>query len=146
MHEALEVDGAHAVELLFIPAIDHDIHVLFLEQIADSDTSALHVVIADRTGFHLPEDDVRLPANLRLLTPLPPYCPELNPVERFGGLLKAAVANRLYPTLRRLEDHLVAAARPWSTPAAVSSLIHTWLADQETLGSNLKCIRERCLV
>jgi len=134
LHEALEVDGAHAVELLFTPAIDRDIHALFLRQIADSDPSALHVVIADQAGFHLPEDDVRLPANLRLL-PLPPYCPELNPVERFGGLLKAAVANRLYPTLRRLEDHLAAAARPWSTPAAVSSLIHTWLADQVNAGA-----------
>lgn len=134
LHEALEVDGAHAVELLFTPAVDRDIHALFLQQIADSDPSALHVVIADQAGFHLPEDDVRLPVNLRLL-PLPPYCPELNPVERFGGLLKAAVANRLYPTLRRLEDHLAAAARPWSTPAAVSSLIHTWLADQVNAGA-----------
>ena len=101
----------------------------FLRQIADSDPTALHVVIADQTGFQLPTDDVRLPANLQLL-PLPPYCPEPNPVERFGGLLKAAVANRLYPTLRRLEDHLAAAARPWSNPAAVSSLIHTGLNDQ----------------
>ena len=134
LHEALEVDGAHAVELLFTPAIDRDIHALFLRQIADSDPKALNVVIADQAGFHLPEDDGRLPANLRLL-PLPPYCPELNPVERFGGLLKAAVANRLYPTLRRLEDHLAAAARPWSTPAAVSSLIHTWLAEKVNSGA-----------
>jgi transposase len=129
LHEALEVDGAHAVELLLTPAIDQDIHALFLQQIADSDSNALHVVIADQAGFHLLWDDSRLPKNLRLL-PLPPYSPELNPVERFGGLLKAAVTNRLYPTLRKLEDHLIAAARPWSTPAAVSSLIHSWLADQ----------------
>ena len=134
LHEALEVDGAHGCELLFTPAIDRDIHALFLQQIAATDPSALHIVIADQAGFHLPEDDGRLPANLRLL-PLPPYSPELNPVERFGGLLKAAVANRLYPTLRRLEDHLIAAARPWSTPTAVSSLIHTWLADQVNSGA-----------
>ncbi len=134
LHEALEVDGAHACELLLTPAIDQDIHAIFLRQIADSDPKALHVVIADQAGFHLPQDDARLPANLRLL-PLPPYCPELNPVERFGGLLKAAVANRLYPTLRKLEDHLVAAARPWSTPSAVSSLIHSWLADQVNSGA-----------
>tara|TARA_B110000305_G_C18778863_1_gene333034 strand:- start:166 stop:309 length:144 start_codon:yes stop_codon:yes gene_type:complete len=31
-----------------------------------------------------------------------PYCPELNPVERFGGLIKAAVANRLYPNFLKL--------------------------------------------
>lgn len=136
LHEALEVDGAHAVELLFTPAIDRDIHALFLQQLADSDPAALHVVIADQAGFHLPCHDPRLPANLRLL-PLPPYCPELNPVERFGGLLKAAVANRLYPTLRKLENHLAAAARPWSTPAAVGALIHGWLGDQVNTGALL---------
>ena len=133
LHEALEVDGAHACELLLTPAIDQDIHAIFLKQIADSDPKALHIVIADQAGFHLPTDDARLPANLRLL-PLPPYCPELNPVERFGGLVKAAVANRLYPTLRKLEDHLVAAARLWSTPSAVANLIHSWLADQANSG------------
>jgi putative transposase len=133
LHEALEVDGAHGAELLFTPAIDRDIHALFLKQIADSDPGALHVVIADQAGFHLPANDARIPTNLRLL-PLPPYSPELNPVERFGGLLKAAVANRLYPNLRRLEDHLFAASRRWTTPTAVSALIHSWLADQVNAG------------
>ncbi len=134
LHEALEVDGAHACELLFTPAIDQDIHALFLQQIAASDPAALHVVIQDQAGFHLSAEDARLPANLRLV-PLPPYSPELNPVERFGGLLKAAVANRLYPNLRKLEDHLAAAARRWSTPAAVGSLIHDWLRDQANAGA-----------
>lgn len=134
LHEALEVDGAHASELLFTPAIDRDIHALFLKQIADSDRAALHIVIQDQAGFHLPEADPRLPANLRLL-PLPPYCPELNPVERFGGLLKAQVRNRLYPNLRKLEDHLAAAARRWTSPDKVSGLIHSWLADQVNAGA-----------
>jgi transposase len=133
LHEALEVDGAHATQLLFTPAIDRDIHALFLKQIADADPQALHGVIADQAGFHLPETDPRIPANLRLL-PLPPYSPELNPVERFGGLLKAAVANRLHPNLRKLEDHLTAAARRWSSPSAVARLIHSWLSVQTNSG------------
>jgi hypothetical protein len=37
VHEALEVDGAHASELLFTPAIECDIQALFAKQIADSD-------------------------------------------------------------------------------------------------------------
>ena len=134
LHEALEVDGENKTELLFTPAIDQDIHAIFLKQIADSDPHALHVVIADQAGFHLTTGDARIPNNLRLL-PLPPYCPELNPAERYGGLIKAAISNRLYTTLRRLENHIVAAARPWSTPAAVSSLIHDWLADKVNFGA-----------
>ena len=134
LHEALEVDGENRVELLFTPAIDRDIHAVFLRQIADADPAAQHVVIQDQAGFHLPQGDARLPANLRLL-PLPPYCPELNPVERFGGLLKARLANRLYPSLRRLEDHLLAASREWTLPAKVAGLIHQWLADQTNSGA-----------
>jgi len=111
-----EVDGAHASELLFTPAIDRDIHALFLKQIADPDPAALHIAIQDQAGFHLPEADRRLRANLRLS----PYCPELNPVERFGGLFKAQVRNRLYPNLRKLEDHLAAPSRPWTSPDKVS--------------------------
>jgi transposase len=133
LHEALEVDGAQASELLFTPAIDRDIHALFLRQIAASDPAALHVVIQDQAGFHLPTDDPRLPANLRLL-PLPPYGPELNPVERFGGLLKAQVSNRLYLSLRKLEDHLFAASRAWTQPSKVAGLIHDWLATQSNAG------------
>jgi transposase len=134
LHEALEVDGEHRVELLFTPAIDQDIHAVFLHQLAATDPAALHVVIQDQAGFHLPEKDARLPANLRLL-PLPPYSPELNPVERFGGLLKARVTNRLYPSLRRLEDHLFAASREWTQPAKVAGLIHRWLAVQVNTGA-----------
>ena len=133
LHEALEVDGENRVELLFTPAIDQDIHTLFLQQIGAADPQALHVVIADQAGFHLPPADPRVPANVRLL-PLPPYSPELNPVERFGGLLKARVTNRLYPNLRRLEDHLFAASRAWTQPAKVAGLIHDWLARQANSG------------
>jgi transposase len=37
LHEALEVDGANKVELLFTPSINQDIHAIFLRQIAQSD-------------------------------------------------------------------------------------------------------------
>jgi len=134
LHEALEVDGENRVELLFTPAIDRDIPALFLKQIADSDPQALHVVIQDQAGFHLPGHDARRPKNLRLLS-LPPSSPELNPVERFGGLLKARVANRLYPSLRKLEEHLIAVAREWTQPAKVAALIHGWLAHQTNSGA-----------
>lgn len=134
LHEAMEVDGRNAAELLFTPAIDQDTHALFLRQIAESDPEALHVVIQDRAGFHLPVDDSRLPPNLRLL-PLPPYCPELNPVERLGGLIKARVCNRLYPTLARLERHIEAVAKDCLRPTKVASLIHDWLLDEVNVGA-----------
>lgn len=133
LHEALEIDGANDAQLLFTPAINQDIHAIFLRQIAESDPNSLHVVIMDQAGFHLRAGDGRQPANVRLLS-LPPYCPELNPVEGFGRLLKAPTANRLYRNLKRLEDHLIAVAKGWTTPDKVHSMIHGWMRDQVNAG------------
>ena len=130
LHEALEVDGANRMELLFTPCIDQDVHALFLQQLSAVEPTALHVVIQDQAGFHLRATDVRLPKNIRLL-PLPPYSPELNPVEKLGDLVKDRICNRIYPNLRRLEDHLLAALQPWRTGGArVAELIgRGWLLD-----------------
>lgn len=136
LHEALEVDGQHKVELLFTPAIDQDIHALFLRQIAESDPAACHIIIQDQAGFHLREGDTRLPANVRLL-PLPPYSPELNPVEKLGDLVKDAICNRLFTDLRVLEDAILAELEPLRLHAQrVADLIGGgWLRDQVNAGA-----------
>ena len=59
----------------------------FLPQISQSDWPTVHVIIQDQAGFHVETTDPRLPANGRLL-PRPPSSPELNPVEKFGELVK----------------------------------------------------------
>ncbi len=128
LHEAMEVDGPprpkpDGLELFFCPGIDQETHACFLRQIGGTDPAALHVIMQDQAGFHLPAGDSRVPANVRLL-PLPPYSPELNPVERLGDLVKDQVCNRLYPSLRKLEDRILAALRPWrSDPARVAQLL-----------------------
>jgi transposase len=129
LHEALEVDGAHRVELLFTPSINQDVHAVFLKQIAESDPDALHVIVMDQAGFHMKQEDGRIPANIRVL-PLPPYCPELNPAEWFGRVVKAPTVNRIYGSLEKLENHLIAVARSWSEPSKVASLVHQWMHDQ----------------
>ena len=126
LHEALEVDGQHKVELLFTPIINQDAHAVFLKQIAESDPKALHVVIMDQAGFHIQEKDPRIPSSVRVVS-LPPYCPELNPAEWFGRVVKAPTVNRIYQSLKHLEDHIIAVARRWSDPAKVATLIHEWM-------------------
>ena len=138
LHEALEVDGPNRVELLFTPAIDQDIHALFLHQISQSDPAAVHVIIQDQAGFHLREGDARLPGNVRVL-PLPPYSPELNPVEKLGDLVKDAICNRLFPTLRALEDAILAELEPLrQSRTRVAELIgQGWLLDQANAGAQI---------
>ena len=102
LHEALEVDGKHSVELLFTPTVNQDVHAVFLKQIAESDPESMHVLIMDQAGFHMKRGDERIPANIGIL-PLPPYCPELNPAEWFGRVVKAPTVNRIYESLEQLE-------------------------------------------
>jgi transposase len=131
LYEALEVDGAHAAELLFVPAVDKDVSAIFLRQIGESDPAARHVVIWDQAGFHPAPGEAGVPANVRLL-PLPAYSPELNPVEKLGDIWKDHICNRLFTQLRVLEDEILAALQPFRTnPARVAQLIgDNWLTLQ----------------
>lgn len=136
LHEAMEVDGAHRMELLFTPAIDQDVHALFLAQLGQSDPAALHVVIQDQARFHLQTGDARMPANVRVV-PLPPYSPELNPVEKLGDLVKDAICNRLFKDLRTLEDAiLLELATLRQAGAHVAQLIgEGWLREKVNSGA-----------
>jgi transposase len=129
LHEALEVDRRHSVELLFTPKINQDVQAVFLKQIAESDPQSMHVVIMDQAGFHMKEEDQRISSDIRVLQ-LPPYCPELNPAEWFGRVVKAPTVARIYESLELLENHLIAVARVWSAPEQVATLIHKWMRDQ----------------
>ena len=87
------------------------------------------MVVMDHAGFHMKQEDGQVPANIRVL-PLPPYCPELNPVECFGRAEKVPMTNRIYQNLEQLKDHLIALARRWIEPSKVESLIQEWMKVQ----------------
>jgi hypothetical protein len=69
LHETLEVNGKHQVELLLTPSISQGTHAVFLSQIAESEPEALHVVVMDQAGFHMKQCDARVPENIRVLRP-----------------------------------------------------------------------------
>jgi hypothetical protein len=66
---------------LALPMVSTAAMSLFLAELGRSLPPETHAaLVLDRAGWHL-SDDLVVPANLTLL-PLPPYSPELNPVER----------------------------------------------------------------
>lgn len=114
----------------FLPSVSLALSRGFLQQIAASDPQAEHVVIWDQAGFHPRPGDAGLPARIHLL-PLPPYSPELNPVEGLWDQTQDVTSNRHFADLDQLEEALTQALRPfWETPARVLSLVHHWLHDQ----------------
>jgi len=129
VYGALEVVQGGA-EFCFLPSVSLELSHGFLRQIADSDLRAEHVVIWDQAGFHPRPGAVGLPARIHLL-PLPPYSPELNPVEGLWDQVQDCTCNRRHADLDELETTLTQALRPfWETPAKVLSLVHHWLHAQ----------------
>jgi transposase len=131
LYSALEVDGDHAAEFACLPYVSLRMSQLFLERLAARDPAAEHVVIWDQAGFHPQTGLHEVPARIHLL-PLPPYSPELNPVEIVGDLIKDRIANTLWPTLESLEEALGEELRPLHECAErVRRLVsHPWLSEQ----------------
>jgi transposase len=131
LYSALEVDGANACEFLCLPEVNLTMSHLFLHQLVARDPQAEHVVIWDQAGFHPRPGDPAVPAHVHLL-PLPPYSPELNPVEALGDLIKDRLGNTLWATLDAMDEALGEELRPiYETPERVRRLVsHPWLIDQ----------------
>jgi len=131
LYSALEVDGDHAAEFLCLPEVSLRMSRLFLERLAARDPAAEHVVIWDQAGFHPQAHSPEVPARVHLL-PLPPYSPELNPVEIIGDVIKDRIANTLWDTLESLEAALGEELRPiYESADRVRRLVsHPWLVDQ----------------
>lgn len=128
---ALEIDGKNEAVCMFFPSVSKDVSAVFLRELAASDQRAVHVVIQDQAGFHLKAQDEGVPENVRLL-PLPPYSPELNPVERVGDLIKDATGNRVFGSLKEMEAAIEKEIKPlWSEPQRVRSLVgEGWIRSQ----------------
>jgi len=131
LYSALEVDGEHAAEFWCLPTVSLALGHWFLERLAACDPQAEHVVIWDRAGFHPQPHLHALPARVQVIA-LPPYSPELNPVEAIGDLIKDRIANTLWPTLAALEEALGEELRPLCESAErVRRLVsHPWLVEQ----------------
>jgi transposase len=129
VYEAIEVVQGQT-QFCYLPLVNLELSRGFVEQIAQSDRLAEHVVIWDQAWFHQRPRDPSLPARIHLLA-LPSYSPELNPVEGLWDQVKDCTCNRRHESLDQLEETLTEALRPfWETPAKALSLVHHWLHDQ----------------
>lgn len=129
VYGAVEV-VAGQTQFRFMPSVNLDFSQGFLQQIAQSDPAAEHVVIWDRAGFHPPPEAATLSQRIHLL-PLPAYSPELNPVEGLWDQMKDVVCNRLFATVEELEAALTQALRPfWENARRALSLVFGWLHAQ----------------
>lgn len=107
---------------LISPTLNAQVINLFLEQMSRELKPDVHaVLIWDGAGFHT-AGEVKVPENIMLLK-LPPYSPELNPIENLWHYLRSHHgSNRFYPDYDELFD---AATQAWRAVCLNDELIKT---------------------
>jgi transposase len=96
------------LDTLVLPEVNALMMSLFLAEVARRHPQELILMVLDGAGWHRAKD-LQIPENMRLL-PLPPYSPQLNPVEHVWEEIREKwFPNLVFDSLRAVEDRLVEA-------------------------------------
>lgn len=97
---------------LILPRVDTDMMQMHLQEISKKVEKDHHaLILVDRASWHTTEQ-IQLPKNVTLI-PLPPYSPELNPMEQlWQQLRKIKLSNACY---NGYEEIVSAAVEAWTT-------------------------------
>jgi len=99
----------------------------FLDGFSDRFSESLSVLILDNGQFHK-ANTLTIPDNVRLLF-LPPYSPELNPIERFWEDLKDHLAFHLHESLSVLRQRVQEKLQSYTDEAVASLTGYEYLLD-----------------
>ena len=92
---------------MIAPHCNTDAMGCFLSQLSAQYTDYRIVLLPDKAGWHVSKN-LHLPENISLLH-LPPYCPELNPVELlWREIRRKHFHNKIFNSLDQVEDTLSA--------------------------------------
>lgn len=130
-HDSAYLFGAicHARQVgaaIIMPTVNAEAMTEHLKAISAQVAPGAHaVVVCDGAGWHQPGKRLRLPDNVTLL-PLPPYSPELNPIENIWDYLRG---NKLSSRIWDSYDAIVTACtEAWlflvGDPERIQSIAH----------------------
>ena len=116
------------LDSLILPHVNTDCMQLFLDEVSARHPDERIVMVIDGAGWHR-SAALKVPENIYLLK-LPPYAPELNPIEHvWDELREKFFHNRVFKSLDALEDHLVfALGNLEENPSKVASIVSwSWI-------------------
>ncbi len=129
MYGAVNPHNGDSVALL-APTVNTLVMNQHLRMIGEHVGPEVHVVLVlDQAGWHRSKG-LRVPANITLL-PLPPYSPELNPIERLWAWLKShQLSNRVFSDY---DDLLNSGCAAWNTlaPERLQTICRTQWIERE---------------
>jgi transposase len=110
---------------LILPKANTVCMQIFLDEIASRYPEERIVMALDGAGWHRAGDLV-VPKNMRLL-PLPPYSPELNPVENiWEELREKGFANKVFDSMDALEEQLFHSLKHLEDHPEITQSIAGW--------------------
>ena len=118
------------MDTLILPQVNTQCMQIFLDLVAERHPNERIVMILDGASWHS-SGALITPSNMRLL-PLPPYAPELNPVEHiWDELREKCFHNKVFDSLDALEDDLaMGLVAMESMPAVIESITACpWIID-----------------
>lgn len=96
------------LDSLVLPVVTAEAMSIFLEEVARHHPEEFILMVLDGAGWHR-ANDLTVPENMRLEA-LPPYSPQLNPVEHVWDEIREKwFTNEVFNSLEAVEDRLVEA-------------------------------------
>jgi transposase len=112
---------------LELPYLNAEMFQLFIDAFAEAFPSSLNVLLLDNRGAHTAER-LNLPAHVCLVF-LPPYCPELNPIERVWRDLKEALAWLQFTNLEAQQAYIGDLLRAYHASTLQSPTRYAYLVE-----------------
>lgn len=89
---------------LYLPNLDGDCFDVFLQELSEQYPDDLIILVLDNAPAHK-KADLAIPDNIILFN-LPPYSPQLNPVERWFQEFRRELANQLFDSIEHIHQVL----------------------------------------
>ena len=123
-YAAVDVDSGE-LDCLILPSVNGECMQVFLDELSTRHPFDHIVMILDGAGWHSSQA-LKIPKNIKLLS-LPPYAPELNPVEHLWDELREKYFHNLaFESLDALEDQLEAALKAMENDQLTVQSIVRW--------------------
>lgn len=114
--------------LLGLDEMSTETEYIFLTELKKQHPDQHIVVVIDNAPCHKPK--ILHSIQGMTIIYLPPYSPELNPVERFFEEIRRATANMLFTTLHDIEERITDAINSWSQEALQQLCGYDWIRKQ----------------
>jgi hypothetical protein len=89
---------------LELPSLDTACFQAYLDEFSRTYEDSFNIILLDRGSFHKSKS-LRIPHNVSFIL-LPPYSPELSPIERVWESVKGDIANEIHPDIDSLKERV----------------------------------------